>query len=81
MGLATVVVILVLGIPLVAVAGFFLVWAVKVGTGGSSGKRDKAMADETQLIQELHQGLRRMEERIESLETILFDRERKEREK
>lgn len=81
MGLATVTVLLVLGIPLVAVAGFFLVWAVKVATGGAGEKREKAMADETRLIQELHQGLKRMEERIEALETILFDRERKEREK
>lgn len=35
--------------------------------------------DETQLIQELHDGLLKMEKRIESLETILLERERKEK--
>lgn len=33
--------------------------------------------DTTKLIQEVHHGLLRMEQRIEALETILFDRERK----
>ena len=35
--------------------------------------------DETRLIQELHGGLLRMEKRIEALETILLERERKEK--
>lgn len=30
--------------------------------------------DETELIQELHQGLQRMERRIETLETLLSER-------
>ncbi|RJP20398.1 MAG: phage-shock protein [Candidatus Abyssobacteria bacterium SURF_5] len=34
---------------------------------------------ETQMIQELHDGLLRMEKRVEALETILLERERKER--
>jgi len=29
------------------------------------------------MIQEIYQGLSRMEERVESLETIILDRERK----
>ena len=40
-------------------------------------KRDSAPGsdpDEARLIQELHQGLGRLEERVESLETILMDR-------
>jgi phage shock protein B len=36
-------------------------------------------ADETRVIQELHEGLLRMEKRIEALETILLERERKEK--
>lgn len=32
--------------------------------------------DETKTIQEIYQGLGRMEERIESLETILMDKEK-----
>ncbi len=31
--------------------------------------------DETRLLQEIHRGLERMEERVEALETLLFDRE------
>lgn len=43
------------------------------------GKKDSgASAAEAQLIQEIHQGLMRMEDRIEALETILLDRDRKE---
>ena len=36
---------------------------------------EQLMVDDTRLIQEIHQGLSRMEERIEILETILLDRE------
>lgn len=37
---------------------------------------DPLQSNETRLIQELHQGLIRMEERVEALETILLDREK-----
>jgi len=40
-----------------------------------SGKIDAA---ETRLIQEIHQGLSKMEKRVDALETILFDREARE---
>jgi TM2 domain-containing membrane protein YozV len=36
---------------------------------------EQLMVDDTRLIQEIHQGLSRMEERVETLETILLDRE------
>jgi phage shock protein B len=36
-------------------------------------------ADDTQMIQEIYQGLQRMEERIEALETIIMDRVQQER--
>lgn len=32
-------------------------------------------ADEARVIQEIHQGLTRMEERLEALETIMMERE------
>ena len=38
---------------------------------------EQLMADDTRLIQEIHQGLSRMEERVEALEIILLDRENK----
>jgi TM2 domain-containing membrane protein YozV len=40
---------------------------------------EQLSTDETRMIQELHQGSFRMEERIEALETIILDRERKNR--
>jgi phage shock protein B len=70
---------LVLGLPLLIVAGFFLIWALKIITGRDGPQKEKLQAEETRLIQELHQGLARMEERIEALETILLDPERKDK--
>lgn len=68
---------LLFGLPLLIVAGFFLIWALKIITGGSARQREELQAEETGIIQELHQGLTRMEERLEALETILLDPERK----
>jgi phage shock protein B len=70
---------LIFGLPLLLVAGFFLIWALKIVTGRDGRQKEKLQAEETRLIQELHQGLARMEERIEALETILLDPERKEK--
>lgn len=39
----------------------------KIGTG---------LEDEAAILQELHRGLAKMEQRIETLETLLLDRER-----
>ena len=74
-------VVLILGLPILVVAGFFLIWALKIIAGGGPEKRDRVQAEETRLIQELHQGLLRMEERVEALETILLDAEKKENRK
>jgi len=48
--------------------------------GGISKKNQKDNADEAEMVQQLYQGLTRMEERTEALETLLLDKERKERE-
>jgi phage shock protein B len=40
-------------------------------------ERDEA--EETKLVQELYQGFSRMEKRIEALETILLDLEKKDK--
>ena len=42
---------------------------------------EQLLVDDTRLIQEIHQGLSRMEERVETLETILLDREQNTRER
>ena len=61
-------------------AGLLLVGAVIFGiirlftrTGREGGE------NEAQMIQEMYQGLARMEERIETLETILLEKHGKER--
>lgn len=47
--------------------------------GPVRAKGGETQMDETRIIQELHEGLLRMEKRIEALETILLERERKEK--
>ncbi len=58
-------------------AGLLLVGAVIFGIirlFTRSGREDGA--GEAQMIQEMYQGLARMEERIETLETILLEKDR-----
>ena len=59
-------------------AGLLLVGAVAFGVFklfSRSGK--EGTEDETRMIQEMYQGLVRMEERIEALETILLEKDGK----
>jgi phage shock protein B len=53
--------------------------AIKILKGGLSGKGQRLQAEEARMIQEIYQGLSRMQERVEALETIILDRERKDR--
>jgi len=64
-------IILIFGIPLVAVGGSMLIGLAKV-LRGNPGKG--LTQEEALLIQEIHLGLQRMEQRIEVLETILLDK-------
>ncbi len=57
-------VLLILGAALIVM----VVWAIKSLRGNG------AASDEARLMQELYQGLSRLEDRVESLETILLDR-------
>ncbi|NLD35737.1 MAG: phage-shock protein [Desulfatiglans sp.] len=70
--------VVVLGIVLIffVVICSTIVIMVKMLKGGASSKGQKANGDEARMIQEIYQGLARMEERVESLETILMERER-----
>ncbi len=65
-------------IALAIIPGTILL-AIKLFKGGFTRTDQKKQAEETQMIQEIYQGLSRMEERIETLETILLDRDREER--
>ena len=60
----------------VAVICSTILMALKILKGGTSPKSQKEHTDEARMIQEIYQGLARMEERVESLETILLERER-----
>lgn len=65
-GVAELVVIgFIVTVPLVVL--FLMIFATRKGGNAAS-------TEETQLVQELLQGLRRLEERMNSLETILLQR-------
>ncbi len=75
---AIIVAIIFSGIVLaLAVIGSTILMAIKIIKGGLSRKKQKHQADEAKMIQEIYQGLSRMEERVESLETILLDGDKK----
>ncbi len=63
-------------IPIIAICGGIFLAALRILRGG--GPRG-AVTDpsETKLIQDIYHGLLKMEERVEALETLLLDRERK----
>jgi phage shock protein B len=65
-------------LTLAIIPGTILI-AIKLFKGGISRTDRKQQAEETKMIQEIYQGLSRMEERVEALETILLDRDGKER--
>lgn len=60
-----------------AIIGSTIIMAIKIIKGGVSRKGQQFQAEEAGMIQEIYQGLTKMEERIEALETIIIDRERK----
>jgi phage shock protein B len=74
----TLAILLIFGTPLVAIVGFVCIKALKILKETAPGQSQHISTEETKLMQELYQGLVRMEERVEALETLLLDRERKE---
>ena len=63
-----------------AIIGSTILMAIRILKGELSRKGQKVQAQEAGMIQEIYQGLSRMEERVEALETIILDRKRKDRE-
>ena len=55
-----------------AVVGGTIIMSIKLLKGGAR----KDQAEDSKIIQEIYQGLSRMEERVEALETILLDRQK-----
>jgi len=65
-------------ILLIATFGLVLIGIIRAAkTGGISKKDKQAHSDETKMIQDIFTGLSKMEERIEALETILIERQKK----
>ena len=65
-------------IMLLATLGLIIIGIIKAAKTGGISKKDRAAnARETQMIQDIYHGLSKMEERVEALETILIERQRK----
>ena len=60
-------------IALAVICGTILV-AIRIIKGDRVPGDQKNQANEAKMIQEIYQGLSRMEERLEALETIILDR-------
>lgn len=61
-----------------ATIGLIVIGIIRAAkTGGLSKKDKQAQAEETRMIQDIYHGLTKMEERIETLETILIERQKK----
>ena len=59
-----------------AIIGSTILMGLKIIKGGATPKGQKTQTDEAKIIQEIYQGLARMEERVEALETIIIDKEK-----
>ena len=57
-----------------AIIGGTILLSIKLLKGKTSRKNQ---ADDSKVVQEIYQGLSQMEERVEALETILLDREKR----
>ena len=68
-------------ILILAIIPVTILLVIRLFKGGLSRTDRKMQAEEAKMIQEIYQGLSRMEERIETLETILLDREKEDRSK
>lgn len=64
-------------ILLLATLGLIIIGIIRaIKTGGLSKKEREAHAEETRMIQEMYHGLSKMEKRVETLETILIERQK-----
>lgn len=62
---------------LLAIIGSTILMALKILRGGVSRRGQRDQSDEARIIQEVYQGLSGMEKRVNALETIILDQERK----
>ena len=69
--------ILSLCIFLVALLGVIFLLALWLLKGNPKARSQETDADEARMIQDIYHGLMKMEERVEALETLLLDGQRK----
>lgn len=62
-----------------AIIGSTVLLGIKIIKGGISSKGGRSEAEQARIIQEVYEGLNRMETRVEALETILMEREGKDK--
>jgi phage shock protein B len=55
-----------------AIVGSTILMALKILRSGISRKGRRAESEEAKMVQEIYQGLDRMEQRVEALETIIL---------
>jgi phage shock protein B len=65
---------------LTIIAGTILL-AIRMIRGGTSAKDRQNGMDEARMVQEIYQGMSELENRVESLEAILLDSEKKDAKK
>lgn len=66
-------------IVVLAIIPVTILLAIRIVKGGVPGRHREAANREARMIQEIYQGLARMETRVEALETLLLEKERKEK--
>lgn len=69
------------GIILVVITiGLVIIAVIRAARTGGISKNDRQTHDdETRMIQDIYHGLSKMEARVETLETILIERQKKDR--
>lgn len=67
------IVFIVVGLPILSLTLIKLARIMKGESGSSKAGKGGANHDETELIQDIHRTLTRLEKRIDSLETIVLD--------
>lgn len=62
-----------------AIVGSTILLGIKIIKGGISSKGGRYETEEARVIQEIYEGLNRMETRVEALETLLMERDGKDK--
>jgi phage shock protein B len=61
----------------IAIVPVTILYAIKIIKGGLPDKRGGLADQEAKMIQEIYHGLTQMEARVEALETLLLEKEKK----